>query len=467
MSKLSIFPVSVKVTGKSILIVGGGIEALNKARLALKTDARVLVAASEFDAGFDGLNVERRAGSVEATDFDGAALVFVATDEDAERDRAIALAQAAGVPVNVVDQPDFCDFYTPAIVDRAPISVAISSEGAAPVLARTIRAQIEALLSPKTGALAALAGQLRGRVESLIAAGPARRRFYEALIGSRRVERALEGGEPAARREALRLLNEHAGLDAAKGIVSLVGAGPGSEDLLTIRAQRLLQEADVIVHDQLVPDGVIEMGRRDARRIPVGKAKGKHSVSQSEINELLVSLGKQNLRVVRLKSGDPMMFGRAHEELEALRGAGITYQIVPGVTSALAAAADSATPVTLRGVASGVVFATAHGADDGQLNHWAALAKGGVTLGLYMGKSVMARTARALIENGMGAEAPVGVVVNAGRSDRFTGLASIGDLVEGDFSLPDGPAIIFIGESVGKGAWEHLLATRDLQQKVA
>ena len=423
--------------------------------------------APELDAGFDGLNVRRRAGSAEAADFEDAALVFVATEDDAARDRAIAMARAAGVPLNVVDQPDLCDFYTPAIVDRAPISVAISSEGAAPVLARTIRAQIEALLSPNTGALAALAGQLRVRVESLIEAGPARRRFYESLIGSGRVESALSASVPAARREALRLLNEHAGLANAKGIVSLVGAGPGSEDLLTIRAQRLLQEADVIVHDQLVPDGVIEMGRRDARRIPVGKAKGKHSVSQSEINDLLVDLGKKNLHVVRLKSGDPMVFGRAHEELEALRKAGIAYQIVPGVTSALAAAADSATPVTLRGVASGVVFATAHGADDGELNHWAALAKGGVTLGLYMGKSVMARTARALIANGMGADMPVGVVVNAGRSDRFTGLASLRNLVEGGFSMPDGPAIIFIGHSVAKGEWEHLLSARNAQQKVA
>ncbi|MCB9994199.1 MAG: uroporphyrinogen-III C-methyltransferase [Hyphomicrobiaceae bacterium] len=467
MSKLSIFPVSVKVTGKSILIVGGGIEALNKARLALKTEARVRVVAAKFDADFSALDLERRVGSVAAADLEAAALVFVAMDDDEERDHAIALAHRAGVPVNVVDQPDLCDFYTPAIVDRAPISVAISSEGAAPVLARAVRAQIESLLSPNIGALAALAGQLRRRVESLIAAGPARRRFYEALVGSMRVETALEQGAPAARRAALRLLNEHAGQAAQTGLVSLVGAGPGAEDLLTIRAQRLLQQADVIVFDQLVPERVVEMGRRDARRISVGKSKGRHSVSQSEINALLVSLGNQNLNVVRLKSGDPMIFGRAHEELDALKAAGIAYQIVPGVTSALAAAADSATPVTLRGVASGVVFATAHGADDGELHHWAALAQAGVTLGLYMGKSVMARTAAELLAHGMAASVPVGVVVNAGRSDRFTGLTSLGDMAASDFDLPDGPAIFFIGESVAKGEWQQLLAHADAQQKVA
>jgi uroporphyrin-III C-methyltransferase/precorrin-2 dehydrogenase/sirohydrochlorin ferrochelatase len=235
--------------------------------------------------------------------------------------------------------------------------------------------------------------------------------------------------------------------------VWLIGAGPGAEDLLTLRAQRLLQEADVIVHDALVPTAVIDMGRRDAERLSVGKQKGHHSFTQARINALLVRLARQGKRVARLKGGDPMVFGRAGEEIAALRAAGIGYSIVPGVSAALAAAADTATPVTLRRVSSGIVLATAHGASDEELQHWASLSASGITLALYMGKSIAASAAIRLIIHGMPARTPVGIVVNAGRAERKFHLGTLGELADGGGSFGDGPAVILVGEAVASGDW--------------
>ncbi|WP_404403186.1 siroheme synthase CysG [Pelagibacterium halotolerans] len=452
MARLDTFPVSFKVAGRAILIVGGDEEALAKARLAVKTSAEVRVFAHAFEADFAGLGVNLFARATQLSDFDNAALVFIA-DHGPEGERARAFAKAAGVPINEVDVPENCDFYTPAIIDRAPISIAISSEGAAPVLARLVRARIEAVLSPRLGAIARLAGAMREKVAAALTDGVARRRYYEALVTSPAVEAAVDAGRGEA--EAERLLGAHADAEAegGAGVVWLIGAGPGAEDLLTLRAQRRLQEADVIVHDQLVPSAVIEMGRRDAERISVGKAKGHHSFSQAQINTLIVRLAREGKKVARLKSGDPMVFGRAGEEIAALRKAGIAYSVVPGVTSALAAAADTATPVTLRKVSSGVVFATAHGADNAELAHWASLAQSGLTLGLYMGKSIAAKVAGDLLAHGLSATTPVGIVVNAGRADKVLYSGTVGAMAEDTIDFADGPAIIFIGHAVASGDW--------------
>lgn len=450
MARLNTFPVSYKVAGRRIVIVGGDEEALAKARLAARTSAETVVFAHAFEADFSALDVTLATRAVEATDFDNAALAFIA-DHGPEGQRARALAKAAGVPVNEVDVPENCDFFTPAIVDRAPISIAISSEGDAPVLARLVRARIEAALSPRLGAVARLAGAMRETVSALLGDGVSRRRYYEDLVTAPAIEAAIAAGNGEA--EALRLLDAHMTGGRGTGLVWLIGAGPGAEDLLTLRAQRLLQEADVIVHDQLVPAAVVEMGRRDAERISVGKAKGHHSFSQAQINTLIVRLAREGKKVARLKSGDPMVFGRAGEEIAALRKAGIDYAIVPGVTSALAAAADTALPVTLRKVSSGFVFATAHGADDADLVHWAALAQSGLTLGLYMGKSIAADVATRLLANGIGAQVPAGIVVNAGRRDKALYRGTVGELASGAVAFADGPAIIFIGQAVASGDW--------------
>jgi len=327
----------------------------------------------------------------------------------------------------------------------------VSTEGDAPVLARLVRAKIEALLAPDLGTLAKLAGSLRERVAGALSKAQARR-FYEELASS-------------AGPDLEQLFEEHSG--DALGEVWLIGAGPGSEDLLTLRAQRLLQAADVVVHDQLVPEAVIEIGRRDAERISVGKKKGHHSFTQAQINALLVRLAREGKRVARLKSGDPMVFGRAGEELAALRKAGVPYQIVPGISAAQAAAADTATPVTLRKVSTGLIFATAHGADSEELDHWAALSGSGLTLALYMGKTIAAETAGKLLRRGMNPLLPVGIVVNAGRKNRSFSRGTLGQLASGAAEMADGPAIIFVGEAVAHGDWADAAAIAADRFKVA
>ena len=448
MGELNTFPVSYKVKGQRIVIVGGGEEALNKARLVIKTTALVVILSRECAPEFSRIPAEFH------TEFapillDGTALVFIAEKSELA-DQVKAEARRRGIPVNVVDTPEECDFYVPSIVDRAPLTVAVSTEGDAPVLARLVRARIEAMLSPETGRLARLAGSLRERVAGTLGKIQARR-FYEDLVTG--------AGEPEA------LLEAHA--SAATGEVWLIGAGPGAEDLLTLRAQRLLQAADVIVHDQLVPEAVIEMGRRDAERISVGKKKGHHSFTQAQINALIVRLAREGKRVARLKSGDPMVFGRAGEEIAALRKAGIGYQIVPGVSAALAAAADTATPVTMRKVSSGVIFATAHGANSEELDHWASLASSGLTLALYMGKSIARETANKLIRRGMRPDLPVGVVVNAGRRDRSLYRATLGEIATDGAEMAEGPAVIFIGEAVKHGDWAEAAQLAEQTFKVA
>jgi len=461
MGELNTFPLSYKVRGLKVVILGGTEEALNKARLVAKTTASVVIIASKIEADFSSLDVTVVERAFAEADLDGAALLFVA-DHGPEGQAAAQAARARKIPVNVVDRPEECDFYTPSIIERAPLTVAISTEGEAPVLARLVRARIEALLAPEIGALARLMGRMRERVAAAFSDIEARRHYFEALATSTDVERALEAGQGEAAAEALL-----AAPAAGGGIVHLIGAGPGAEDLLTLRAQRLLQEADVIVHDQLVPAAVIEIGRRDAQRISVGKAKGHHSFSQAQINTLIVRLAGEGKRVARLKSGDPMVFGRAGEEIAALKKAGIAYNIVPGVSAALAAAADTATPVTLRKVSSGFIMATAHGAEDEELSHWAALAGAGLTLALYMGKSIAPEVAARLISSGLSETVPVGIVVNAGRRDRSFYRGTVGQLAEGEIDFVDGPAVILIGEAIAAGDWQDAAALAGQQFKVA
>jgi uroporphyrin-III C-methyltransferase/precorrin-2 dehydrogenase/sirohydrochlorin ferrochelatase len=463
MGELTTFPVSYKVEGQRIVIVGGGEEALNKARLAIKTTALVVIISRAIEADFSELPVTVLARPFEAADLDNAALVFVA-DDGPDGTAAKVEARARRIPLNVVDVPAECDFYTPSIIERAPVSIAVASEGDAPVLARLIRARIEQVISPNIGALARLAGSMRDKVAAVLP-GARARRYFEELVTSPEVEVALLRGQGANKAEEV--LTQHVERGDAPGVVWLIGAGPGAEDLLTLRAQRLLQEADVIVHDALVPAAVVEMGRRDAERISVGKQKGHHSFTQAEINALIVRLALAGKRVARLKGGDPMVFGRAGEEIEALRKHGLAFHIVPGVTAALAAAADTATPVTLRRVSTGFVLATAHGAEAEELQHWASLASAGLTLALYMGKSVAGPTAARLIEEGAAPTIPVGLVVRAGRKDRVLYRGTLGDLAHGQIELEDGPAIIFVGEAIAHGDWSDAIRLARTEFRVA
>lgn len=452
--KLGVFPAFHKVAGRRVVVVGGGDEAAAKIRLLAETAAEIVVFAETLDkeTGVDliAAHADWQARMPEAADLDGAALVFVATGAR-DTDCAIqGLAHEAGVPVNVVDRPELCDFYTPAIVNRAPLAVAVGSEGVAPVLSRHVRARIEGMLAPAFGDLAGLADRLRAKVTGTLRTVSDRRRFWARFFSGSVASNVFAGRMGEAETEALRMLEIGPNLS---GHVSLVGAGPGAEDLLTLRAQRALQEADVIVYDRLVPDAIVSQGRRDARRVYVGKAKGNHSLSQDEINALLVHEAKSGHRVVRLKSGDPLIFGRAGEEMAALRAADVSFDVVPGITAAFAAAAEAEIPLTLRDSSSSLVFATGHDADGETLPDWAGLALKGTTVAVYMGRSVAAKVAARLIESGLAVSTPVAVIENASRDDRRAYAGRLDELAN-LATRPDltGPVLFIIGDVVARGA---------------
>ncbi|TWG91390.1 uroporphyrin-III C-methyltransferase/precorrin-2 dehydrogenase/sirohydrochlorin ferrochelatase [Mesorhizobium sp. J18] len=455
--KLNAFPIFMRVEKRVVVIVGGGDEALAKARLIGQSSAAIRVIADRAEpaliewAAANGAELLHQ--GYDAAYLAGALLVFAATGDEALDRRVIKDARSLGIPANAVDRPELCDFYTPALVNRAPVSVAIGTEGAGPVLAQMIRARIDRMLVPSLGRLAMLAEAYREKVEKLVPEGSARRHFWKTFFTGEPARATETGDDDRARRSANRLLSDAGTLP---GHVALVGAGPGAEDLLTLRAHRLLMEADVIIHDALVPEAVIAMGRRDAERIAAGKRKGCHSKSQGEINALLVELARKGKRVVRLKSGDPLIFGRAGEEMAALRDAGISYEVVPGVTAAFAAAADFELPLTLRGVASSLVFTTGHDLKGHALPDWAKLAISGATVAVYMGRSTAAEVAGRLIDAGLSPDTAVGVVENASLGGRRMFHGTLADLpsLESRNDL-EGPVMTIIGDAVAGARFER------------
>lgn len=455
--KLSAFPAFFRIAGKVAAVFGNGDEAFAKVRLLGNTSARIVAYADQPEADFGAYlsahDIEHVASAFSPELMNGATLVFAATGDKALDARIAAAARAARIPANAVDQPEECDFYTPALVNRAPVVVAIGTEGAGPVLAQMIRAQVDQLLSPSLGKLARLAVEYREAAERLLPRGLTRRIFWRQFFSGAVANAVSNGDSFAARREAAKLLSNPG---ETEGRIWLVGAGPGAEDLLTLRAQRVMMEADVIVYDALVPQAIVDMGRRDAERLSVGKRKGCHTKSQDEINALLVRLGREGKRVVRLKSGDPLVYGRAGEEMAALRQAGIGYEIVPGITSAFAAAADFELPLTLRGVASSLVFTTGHDLTGDVLPDWASLAVSGATIAVYMGRTVAASVATRLIQAGLAPETTVAVIENASRADRrlLHGiLRELPDLEHRDELT--GPVMVIIGEAVAGANIEH------------
>jgi uroporphyrin-III C-methyltransferase / precorrin-2 dehydrogenase / sirohydrochlorin ferrochelatase len=380
------FPMFLQMAGRHVVIVGGGEQAAQKARLMLKTEARIVLVCPELDAELAALVAQGRAEQVCTLCVDvfrGAALVFVATGCVGLDYAAHALAKEAGAVVNVVDRPALCDATTPSIVDRDPVVVAISTEGTAPVLARQIKSKMETLLEPALGELAALAGRLRPEVNHRI---PQReRRFFWDWVFNGPARQAMARG---AARDAARLVKDRlaaGGTGAVQGAIALVGAGPGAADLLTLRALRLLQEADIIYYDRLVDPAVLELARRDAERVFVGKEVGASSWPQDRINAVIIAAAKQGKKVVRLKSGDPGVFGRATEELAAARDAGIPVQIVPGITAASAAAASLGRGLTERSATDRLVLATACCQPGDPEPDWPSMLKPGTSLAIYMG----------------------------------------------------------------------------------
>lgn len=412
------FPMFIRTTGRRVVIAGGGEQAAQKARLILKTDAALVLAAPELEPELAALVREGRAawhrGPLTPEVFRGAAMGFVATGCPGLDAALHGLAQAAGCPVNVVDRPELCDLTTPALVDRDPVVVAIGTEGTAPVLARQIKTGVEQMLAPNLGGLAAFAGRMRSAVAAHVPRAR-RRAFWRWVLTDAPRQAWTSGAErDAARQIKTAIAAGAAPEEAPQGTIALVGAGPGARDLLTMRAVARLQEADVIFYDRLVDPEVLELARRDAERVFVGKVVGAHAWPQDRINAVIVAAARAGKRVVRLKSGDPTIFGRAGEESAAARAAGLPVEIVPGVTAACAAAAAMGRSLTERGVADTLVLTTGMGRE-GALPDATRLSGPGTTTAFYMSVAQAGRIADGLMQRGLPGEAPVQVAVEVSK----------------------------------------------------
>lgn len=456
------FPAFFALNGRAALVVGGGAAACRKARLLADAGAAVLVIAPRLGEEMAALaqqgRVVHRPDPFAVEDLDGQTLVIAATGVGAVDAEVSAAAQARGLPVNVVDAPSLSTFIMPALVRRDPITVAISTGGAAPVLARAIRARLEALLPANLGRLARFADGFRGAVKATHGSETDRRRFWERFFAGPIATAVLDGDERWARERMLDAVNRNHGQDEAAGSVALVGAGPGDPELLTLRAVRLLEEADVVVHDRLVGPAILDRVRRDAARIDVGKRRGAASKSQDEINALLLVEARAGKRVVRLKGGDPFIFGRGGEETEYLARHGIRVVIVPGITAATACAATAGIPLTHRDHVQALTLVTGQGREGEPDLDYAGLASGRQTIAVYMGRANAGRIAERLVAAGMSPATPVAMIENATLPDQrveTAPLSGLRDIAATNGDEPGrGPALFVIGEVVRKAeAW--------------
>ncbi len=447
------FPAFFDLASRRVVVAGAGETASRKARLLLDAGAAVEFVARAFDEAFadEWRGKATLIRSVPgAALFRNAALAFIAVEDEAEAGAWLAAARAAGVAVNVVDRPSLSDFATPAIVDRGDVVVAISTGGAAPVLGRRLREKIEALLPQRLAALAAFAGAFRQAVAAKIP-NAGRRAFWERFFDGPVAAQVLNGDDAGARAEMAAAINRPQA-EKQPGAVHLVGAGPGDPELLTLKALRLIQDADVILYDRLVGEGVLNLARRDALRLYVGKAKAAHAVPQEEIEDRLIAFAREGKIVVRLKGGDPFIFGRGGEELEAVKAAGIPVFVTPGITAALGCAAAAGLPLTHRDAAQALTFVTGHAKGDADPDlDWSALARLGHTLVVYMGVGKAGAIAQRLIENGRATSTPVAVIENGTRPDQKILKGTLSDLprLVRDGAI-EGPAILVIGEVAAK-----------------
>jgi uroporphyrin-III C-methyltransferase/precorrin-2 dehydrogenase/sirohydrochlorin ferrochelatase len=451
---MTYFPAFLNLEGRSCLMVGGGAVAARKIRLLLKAGAAVVVVAPELGEATARLKaagrIEHRNRGFRTNDVRGQALAISATGI-ADVDGAVsAAARKAGVPVNVVDSGELSTFITPAVIERDPVVIGISSGGAAPVLVRRIRAMIEGLLPARIGRLAALAADFRNAVKANIPDIVSRRRFWDRFFDGTLARDVLAGRESHGRERMLALVNRPGPIEETTGRVTIVGAGPGDPDLLTLKALQALQQADVVVYDRLVAPGIVDYARRDAERIHVGKSSGRRGRTQDEINLLLRDHARAGRHVVRLKGGDPFIFGRGGEERDFLRHSNIAVELVPGITAATGVGAAAGIPLTHRDVAHAVTFVTGHTRDGDPGPDWQSLARLDHTLVIYMGVAVAGNAADRLIAFGMAAATPVAVVENGTTAEQrvFTGtLGGLGALIADN--RVESPALVVIGEVAG------------------
>jgi len=372
------YPLFMQIEDRTCVVIGGGVVAARKIEMLRRAGARVSVVAPDLTDDLARLAecglIDHRGRMFFPNQLDGAVLVIAATGDEAIDAQVARHARLRGLPVNVVEDAELSSFVTPAVIDRSPVVVAVSTGGTSPVLARRIRAQIETVLPPALGRLARLLAKYRGAARRHVPDPVQRRRTWERIIDGPAAGLALSHHSEDA--EAT-LIRELTGPTSGRGEVHLVGAGPGDPELLTIKARRVLENAGVVVHDRLVSAEIVDLARRDAERIDVGKRAGHHAMRQDEINDLLVELARNGKRVVRLKGGDPLIFGRGGEEIEALRAAGISCLVVPGITAATGCAASAAMPLTLRDVFNACIFETGHDQDGPADLDWSVLARTG------------------------------------------------------------------------------------------
>lgn len=466
-------PIYLDLRDRKCLVVGGGEVAERKVKLLIRAGARVRVVSPalrpNLSALLEGKELDYRQGEFEPVDLDGCHLAVAATNDLAVNRQVSELAKAQRIPVNVVNDTGLCTFVTPSIIDRSPVLVAVSTGGAAPMLARQLRARLETLVPSAYGRLASLAGSLRGEVQRRIDSPAERRRFWEKVFQGPVAELVFSGHEKTARR----LLREKLASDRpggpCKGEVYLVGGGPGDPDLLTFRALRLIQRSDVIVYDRLVSQAIVDLAPPDARRIYVGKQRDNHALPQESINELLARLARDGHRVCRLKGGDPFIFGRGGEEIQTLADQGVPFQVVPGITAASGSASYAGIPLTHRDYSQACLFVTGHLKDGSMDLNWEMLAQPNQTVVVYMGLLGLAILCQRLIEHGVSPDMPAALVQQATTPQQrvLTGTLATLDQIAAR-ARPKPPTLIIVGDVVKlheKLAWFEPLPSEDDEQE--
>ncbi|MEO5572918.1 MAG: siroheme synthase CysG [Gammaproteobacteria bacterium] len=452
-------PVFLNIKNKPCLVVGGGEVAARKAALLLRAGGCVMVVSpvlgDTLRQWVEEGKLTHHAAEFSADDLAGCQLIVAATNNADVNRRVSELAMQRNIPVNVVDRPELCSFIFPSIVDRSPIIVAVSSGGASPVLARLLRARLETIIPAAYGRLAALAGSFRDAVKKRFTNPAQRRIFWEKILQGPIAERVFAGQDDAARTALQAELDgDHI---RTTGEVYLVGGGPGDPDLLTFRALRLMQQADVVLHDRLVSAEVLDLTRRDAERIYVGKRRSVHTVRQEEINQLMVTLARQGKRVLRLKGGDPFIFGRGGEEIDTLAQEGIPFQVVPGITAANGCAAYAGIPLTHRDYAQACIFVTGNLKDGSMDLNWDALVQPQQTIVVYMGLVGLDILCRELIAHGMPATMPTALIQQGTTRQQRVLIGTLETLPEIIKNTEvHAPTLIIVGEVVklhGKLAW--------------
>ena len=450
---MDFLPIFYDLKDQRCLVVGGGDVALRKADLLVRAGARLRVVSPELCDDLDDL-IRRSGGeylrSVYSPDYlSDVALVIAATDRAEVNVKVSEDAKQMGLPINVVDHPDLSSFIFPAVIDRSPVVIAVSSGGQSPVLARLLRGKLESMIPASYGRLAHLVGRFRDQVKQRFGTVNERRGFWEFILQGPVAEMVFAGKEEKAEELLENALAAADGEQSGTGEVYLVGGGPGDPDLLTFKALRLMQQADVVVYDRLVSPQVLDLCRRDADRVYVGKARKNHALPQDEINNLLVKLAKEGKRVLRLKGGDPFIFGRGGEEIDQLMAQNIPFQVVPGITSASGCAAYSGIPLTHRDYAQSVRFVTGHLKDDSCDLPWHELVHEHQTLVIYMGLISLSQICERLIQHGMAADMPIALIEKGTQPEQrvITGtLQTISELSAQAEIKP--PALIIVGKVV-------------------